>query len=92
MGAAVDYNIIDIGLVTIMLLEVTTIELLNTLVAILTDTLFSDPPPDFFLGRSHHSTLIQYYNWRVLHHNHWIGPLHLEQPKAWELYRVIKSK
>ena len=78
-----DYTIINIGLMTVVLLEDSTIELLNTLVAILTDTLFTDPPPDFILGRSHHATLIQYNNWRVLHHDHWI---HLAQPRAWELY------
>ena len=50
------------------------------------DTLFTDPPPDFILGQSHHNTFIQFSNWRVLHHDMWIGQLHLAQPRAWELF------
>ena len=65
-----DYTIVNIGLMTVVLLEDATIELLNTLVAILLDTLFTDPPPDFILGRSHHATLIQFNNWRVQFDTH----------------------
>ena len=45
-----DYNIVNIGLTTVVLLEDPTLELLNTLIDILLDTLFTDPPPDFILG------------------------------------------
>ena len=81
-----DYTIVNIGLTTVVLLEDPTLELLNTLIDILLDTLFTDPPPDFILGRSHHNTLIQFSNWRVLYHDMWIGQLHLAQPRAWELF------
>ena len=81
-----DYTVVNIGLNTIVLLEDPTLELLNKLIDILADTLFVDPPPDFILGRSHHNTVIRYSNWRILHHDVWIGQLHLAQPRAWELF------
>ena len=72
-----DFTIVNIGLTAVVLLEDPTLELLNKLIDILLDTLFTDPPPNFILGRIHYNTIIQFNNWRVLHHDVWIGQLHL---------------
>ena len=40
-----DYTMVNIGTNTITLLEDPTLELLNKLIDILSDTLFVDPPP-----------------------------------------------